>query len=351
MAKLRVGIIGLGGIARAHCDAIATLDNVEVVAVADLFEEKRRLYMDKYGIAKGYPSHTELLADDDIDAVAVVLGHQLHHRLTVDACNAGKHVLVEKPMALSLEQCDDMIEAAANNSVKLMVGQTQHYYGTSLKAREILDSGALGPLITVVSYMSKNWNFDRRPPQYRSRFHGGGMWLANGVHVVDRLTWLMASQAVSVSASIGTRAHYQAGDDSATALIRYKNGLAGVAVSVGYADGAPNFESQVICANGTLRFSQHGEKFVKVGQGDEWTDVDFDDPPVEMHHEWESFAESIALNIEPPTSGEWSRHIMEILFAAENSAISGREVVLESGLSWTHQRSGTPITPHHQGWV
>ena len=61
MANLKVGIIGLGGIARAHCDAIATLDNVEVVAVADLFEEKRRQYMDKYGISKGYPTHTDLL--------------------------------------------------------------------------------------------------------------------------------------------------------------------------------------------------------------------------------------------------------------------------------------------------
>ena len=350
MAKLKVGIIGLGGIARAHCLAISTLDNVEVVAVADLFEEKRSEYMEKYDIPKGYPSHTELLKDDEVEAVAVVLGHQLHHRLTVDACNAGKHVLVEKPMALSLEQCDDMIEAAANNNVKLMVGQSQHFYGTSLKAKEILDSGQLGPLMTVVCYMSKNWNHASRPPQYRSRFHGGGMWLANGVHVVDRLTWLMASQAVSVSASMGTRAHYQAADDTATALVRYKNGLAGVAVSVGFADGAPNYESQVICANGTLRFSQHGEKFVKVGQGDEWKDIPFDDPSAEMHHEWKSFVESIEQDIEPPTSGEWSRHIMEILFAAENSAISGREVVLESGLSWTHQRHGVPVTRLH-GWV
>ena len=93
-------------------------------------------------------------------------------------------------------------------------------------------------MITAISYMSKNWNFAGRRPQYRSRYHGGGMWLCNGVHVVDRLTWMMASQAQSVSASIGTRAHYQAGDDSATAFIRYKNGLAGVAVSIGFADGA-----------------------------------------------------------------------------------------------------------------
>jgi predicted dehydrogenase len=350
MTKLKVGIIGLGGVARLHCDAIASLDDVAVVAVADLLEEKRREYMEKYGIARGYASHKELLADEEIDAVAVVLGHQMHHRFTVDACKAGKHVLVEKPMALSLQQCDDMIEAAAANGVKLMVGYSQHFYGTSLKAKEILDSGELGPLITAISYMSKNWGFSWRRPQYRSRYHGGGMWLTNGVHVVDRLTWIMGSQASSVSASIGTRAHYQPGDDSATAFIRYKNGLAGVAVVVGYADGAPNMECQVICANGTLRFSEHGEKYVQVGRGDTWEDVPFDDPPNEMHNEWKAFVESIIQDIEPPTHGQWGRDIMEILFAAEQSALSGREVVLENSYSWNSQKSGDPVTTRN-GWI
>lgn len=350
MSKLKVGIIGLGGIARSHCDAIATLDNVEIVAVADLFEEKRREYMTKYDIPRGYASHTELLADQEVDAVAVVLGHQLHHQLTVDACNAGKHVLVEKPMALSLPQCDDMIEAADRNGVKLMLGYTQHFYGNSLKAKEILDSGQLGPLITAVCYMSKNWGFAGRRPQYRSRYHGGGMWMTNGVHVVDRLTWMMASQAVSVSASIGTRAHYQASDDSATAFIRYKNGLAGVAVAVGYADGAPNYECQVICANGSLRFSQHGGKYLQIGKGDKWEDVPFDDSPAEMHFEWKAFADSIEQNIEPPTHGTYGRHIMEIIFAAEESAITGHEVMLEGANSWQYQQKGKPVTIRH-GWI
>ena len=350
MTKLKVGIIGLGGIARQHCLAIANLDNVEIVAVADLFEDKRNEYMTKYNIPRGYATHTELLADDEVDAVAIVLGHHLHHRLTIDACNAGKHVLVEKPMALSLEQCDDMIEAAERNGVKLMVGHTQHFYGSSLKAKEILDSGQLGPLITAVCYMSKNWNVAGRRPQYRSRYHGGGMWFTNGVHVVDRLSWVMASQAVSVSAAIGTRAHYQAADDSATAFIRYKNGLAGVAVAVGFADGAPNYECQVICANGTLRFSQHDGQYVKVGKGDKWEDVPFEQFPSEMHYEWQAFAEAIALDIEPPSPGEWGRQVIEILLAAEHSAITGREVTLASGQSWTHQHSGAPVTINH-GWI
>ena len=350
MSNLRVGIIGLGGIARPHCEAITNQDGVEIVAVADLLEEKRREYMDKYDIPRGYTTHTELLEDDEVDAVAVVLGHQLHHRLTVDACNAGKHVLVEKPMAISLDQCDDMIAAAAANGVKLMVGLTQHFYGTSAKAKEILDSGELGPVITAVCYMSKHWGHAGRRPQYRSRFHGGGMWMTNGVHVVDRLSWVMASQAVSVSASIGNRAHYQAADDSATAFIRYKNGTAGVAVAVGYADGGPNHECQVICANGSLRFSESGEKYVRVGKDNKWEDVPFDNPPHPMYNEWAGFVESVRRDIEPPTPGEWGRHIMEILFAAEQSSISGREVLLASGGQWAHQQSGTPVSIDH-GWI
>ena len=186
MSILRVGIIGLGEIAQSHCSAIAELDSVEVVAVADFFEEKQRQYMDQYNIAKGYSTHTELLEDPEVDAVAITLGHQLHHRLTVDACNAGKHVLVEKPMAISLEQCDQMIQAADDNNVKLMIGLTQHFYGTSLKAKEILDSGQLGPVITAISCISKNWNYKGRRPQYRSRYLGGGIWLGNGVGVGGR---------------------------------------------------------------------------------------------------------------------------------------------------------------------
>ncbi|MDP6040075.1 MAG: Gfo/Idh/MocA family oxidoreductase [Candidatus Latescibacteria bacterium] len=350
MSELKVGIVGLGGIARKHCGAIEKLDNVKVVAVADLIKEKCDEYVGKYDVPKAYNHHSELIKDDEIDAVAIVLGHQLHHRLTVDALNAGKHVLVEKPMAINLEQCDNMIAAADANNVKLMVGYSQHYYGTSLKAKEILDSGELGPPITAVCYMSKNWNYKGRRPQYRSRYHGGGMWLTNGTHVVDRLTWIMGSQAYSVSANIGTRAHYQAADDSATAFIRYKNGLSGVAVAVGYADGGPNHECHVICANGSLRFSQHSEKFVKIGKGEKWEDVPFDDPEEEFHHEWKSFAEAIEQNIEPPTHGHWGRHIMEIMFAAEQSAITGKEVLLESAHTYETQQSGTRVNTEH-GWI
>jgi phthalate 4,5-cis-dihydrodiol dehydrogenase len=347
---INVGIIGLGGIAKAHFAGIETLDNVRVVAVADLVEEKRREFMEEYNVPRGYSSHLELLEDKDIDAVGIVLGHQLHHRLTIDACNAGKHVLVEKPMALSIQQCDDMIDTAHRKNVKLMCGFTNHFLSTAMKAKEILDSGELGPIITAVSYMSKNWNFTKRPPQYRSRFHGGGMWICNGVHVVDRLMWMLASQALSVSATIGTRSHYQASDDYATAFVRCKNGLSGVAVVVGYKDGAPNMACEIICTNGSLRFCHHPEKYVMVGKNNEWKEIPFEEPPAEFHHEWKSFAECIEKNIEPPTPGEWGRAITQIQLAAEESSMTGTEVILGEGPAYRYQSSGVPVTSEH-GWI
>jgi len=106
----------------------------------------------------------------------------------------------------------------------------------------------------------------------------------------------------------------------------------------------------VICANGTLRFSQHGEKFVKVGKGEEWRDVPFADTPTEMYNEWKAFAEAIEQNIEVPTHGEYARHIMDILFSAEKSSLTGREVMLGNGPGWQTQTSGSPTTIHH-GWI
>lgn len=350
MTKIKVGIIGLSGIVRKHCEAIQHLENVEVIAVADLLEERRNEYMSKYDIPRGYKNHLELLEDKEIDAVAITLGHHLHHRLTMDACNAKKHVLVEKPMALSLAQCDEMIKVAADNQVKLMVGLSQHFYGTSLKAKEIMNSGELGPIVSAVCYMNKRWMFEKRSPQWRSRYHGGGMWFGNGIHVVDRLCWVMASQAVSVSASIGTRSHYQSADDAASAFIRYKNGLSGHALAIGYESGGPIMECYVIGSRGSLRFAEHEEKFVKIGQGETWKDVPFNDPPAEMYHQWEAFADCIQNDLEPPTHGEWGRHILEIMLAAEQSSITNREVILESGLSYSHQTSGQVVTQKH-GWI
>ena len=115
------------------------------------------------------------------------------------------------------------------------------------------------------------------------------------------------------------------------AFVDYKRGVPGVAVCVGYRDGAPNDQSDVICARGAVRISGSGDQFVAVCQGHNWIRVPFENPPATTTEEWCAFARCIQKYLEPPTSGEWGRHIMEILFAAERSSIPGQQVTLESG--------------------
>ena len=245
-----------------------------------------------------------------------------------------------------------MIEAADANDRKLMVGLSQHFYGTSLAAKAILDSGELGTVDHGgLLHVQELGGTRGRRPQYRSRYHGGGMWLANGVHVVDRLTWVMGSQAMSVSAAIGTRAHYQAGrrlGDGVYPLQERAGGRRGVGWIRGRSAGLlvpgdlreRDAALQPATATGTCAWAR----------GDEWEDRPFDDPPAEMKYEWKGFVDSIEQNIEPPTHGPYGRHIMEILFAAEQSAITNEEVVLESGYDWTTQTTGSPVNIEH-GWV
>ncbi|MBM4436461.1 MAG: Gfo/Idh/MocA family oxidoreductase [Actinobacteria bacterium] len=343
---LRVGIVGLGGIGFGHARAIAGLADVQVVAAADLLDAPRQKFRAAYPATALYPNHRELLRDAQVDAVAITLGHQLHHRLSVDALNAGKHVLVEKPMALSLAQCDAMVEAARRNGVQLVVGLNQRYLGPNRKAKEILDGGDLGPLITAVTYSQKNWSIANRRPQYRSRMHGGGYWLNSGVHMVDRLSWFVGSQAIKVKARIGTKSHYQAADDYGVAFIDYKSGVPGIVVCVGYRDGAPYFATELVCAQGAIRLSGSGDEFVEVGRGERWERVPFEQTDG-FREEWRMFARAIQEGFEPPASGVWGRHMMEILFAAEQSSLSGREVELRGGAHWFAQETDEVVAPEH----
>ena len=153
------------------------------------------------------------------------------------------------------------------------------------------------------------------------------MWLTNGVHVVDRLTL-----AHGLPGLIRIRQHRHNAPTTRPPTIppppssATRTAWPASLSRSPFADGPPTMDTQVICANGTVRIIGGRQPVLQVGQGNEWQDIPFENPPAVMHYEWKSFVQSIEQDIEPPTSGEWSRHIMEILFAAETSAISGSDV-------------------------
>jgi len=325
---LRVGLIGLGGIAKAHLKGLAIMEAEGVarcVAATDLVEALRTKHQQEWKIPKVYDHHTKLLADPDVDAVAVILGHHLHAPLVIDSLNAGKPTFVEKPMAISLDECDAMIEAEQKSGKILQVGFTGRFHPACRKAREILDTNELGPVIHAVSTMSKPFNYKSRRYQDRTRAIGGGMWLGNGVHVVDWLTHCIGSKAVSVKAKLGTHMHYMHGDDTGTAFIQYANGLAGMAVAIGTKRGVEKTMVEAHCVDGQINYSVRGS--LEIGQDGKWRPVEHDGKDG-FAEQYRHFAQAIRMNLRPQTSSWYGRHIMEILFAAEASSVTGREVQL-----------------------
>ena len=196
--KIRLGIIGASSFAEAHLYGIAQCKNAEVVAICDIDEERAKSKAEEYLIPDYYTDYHELLAREDIDAVTLPLPDQIHCQVTVDALHAGKHVLCEKPMALNLDDCRKMINAAKETGKQLMIGQVSRYTDSFKKAKEMVDDGEIGELFFVESEYAHDY----------SKIGGIGGWrvtperhpvLGGGCHAVDLLRWI-AGNPTEVSA-------------------------------------------------------------------------------------------------------------------------------------------------------
>lgn len=148
--KIRIGIIGSGGIAGAHVRGYKTMENVEIVGVADVIPGKAEEFIQAKELdgAQGFDDHRKLL-ELDLDGVSICTPNVAHHQTTVDALRAGKHVLVEKPLSVTLEQGIDMVQTAEATGKMLSVGFQPRYDPNMLTLKEIVQSGQLGKVYFV----------------------------------------------------------------------------------------------------------------------------------------------------------------------------------------------------------
>ena len=141
-------VVGCGRIAKAHLEAIQQLpDHVKLLAVVDVQEERAKEYQVRYGAPKHYLSVQQALQDNEIEALDLCLPPSAHGPVAVEALEAGRHVIVEKPMALTVAEADAMIDAADKNDVILMSGQSRRFNEPLWAAKELLDAGRIGQLI------------------------------------------------------------------------------------------------------------------------------------------------------------------------------------------------------------
>lgn len=324
-----IGIIGAGHFGAVHARAIAEIDGMELVAACREDPDAAAGFTGQFGGAP-YSDWRALLDDPRVDAVVIATPHHLHEAIAIGAARAGRHVLLEKPMAPTVAACAAINAAVATAGVKLMVGHVMHFALPCLKAKEVLDAGTIGRPLLGSSWMIKLWMESNRRPWHLQRASGGGMLMTAGIHALDRLVWLMGQPVTSVGALVGTLFHEQQADDSALIGLRFANGGIGQVQSVGYRDGAVGFAMDLVCERGTLRIDFDSGTWV--GRNGAWTLLEHSIEPDWMHHavvrQWRAVQAAIDNNAEIAVTGAYASHIVEIIEAAHRADALRREVEL-----------------------
>jgi len=224
------GIIGCGMISGFHARAIAALPNAELRSVQSRSEDNARRVADEYG-CEWTTDLDQMLGRDDIDVVTVCTPSGAHMEPVIAAAEARKHVIVEKPLDISLARCDAMIEACAEAGVQLGGVFQSRFHETSALIRETLDSGRFGRL-TLADATVKWWRdqayYDDGGWKGTQALDGGGALMNQAIHAIDLIQWLMGPVS-EIAAFTDTLAHERIDvEDTAVACMRFENGALGV---------------------------------------------------------------------------------------------------------------------------
>lgn len=339
MSKIKVAVFGCGAIAeRRHIPEYAANENVELVAFADPVVERAEKMAETYG-GKAYSSYEELLANETVDAVSVCTPNYLHAPMAIAAANAGKHVLVEKPMAVSTEEGEQMIEAAKKNGVYLMVGHNQRLMPPHVKAKEILESGKLGKVLNFRTSFGhpgpEGWSVDGAESWFfRKEEAIMGAMGDLGVHKSDFIRYLLNDEVSEVAGFISTL-HKEGTkvDDNATCFARMKSGAIGTLVASWTQYRAGDNSTVLWCENGVMK--------IGTVEGDEVI-VELTNGTVETYKVGamatnekqvpsgviDAFVESIVTQTPPAISGEEGLRSLQVILAAFESEKTGQIVKL-----------------------
>lgn len=229
MEKIKTGIIGCGKVAHIHANALKNLNESEFTAVCSRTPEKGTQFAKQYGV-KAYTSVKEMITETGIEAVLICTPHPAHADSTIDAVESGAHVLVEKPLASSLEDCDLMINAAKRANVKLSVISQRRLYAPSMRIKKAIEEGQIGkPILGVVNmfgWRDKNY-YDSDTWRGTWDAEGGGVLVNQAPHQLDLLLWYMGEVDELFGYWANFNHPYIEVEDTALAVIRFKSGALG----------------------------------------------------------------------------------------------------------------------------
>ncbi|CAK4845489.1 unnamed protein product [Aphanomyces euteiches] len=333
MAKLRIGIVGCGSITKyRHAPEYAHNDAVEIVAFCDPNVERAALMAEEYG-GKVYADYLEMFHNEALDAVSVCTPNLYHAPISIAAARAGFHVLCEKPMAASEADALRMIAAAEESGVILMIGHNQRLMPAHQKAKEVLQTGDLGKVLTFRTAFGhpgpESWSADGKESWFFQKDVAiVGAMGDLGVHKADLIRWLLDDEVVEISAFVETLHKEDTEvDDNAICIMRMSQGSIGtLTASWTYYKGEDN-STLLYCEKGVIKIGTDPVDQVIVERTDGTVDK-YDVGAISTNtgqthsRVIDSFIYSILTNTPPAISGEDGMKSLKVILAALESADS-----------------------------
>jgi predicted dehydrogenase len=331
MTKVRVAIIGCGSITKyRHAPEYAYNEHAEIVAFCDPVRERAEIMAEEYG-GRVYTDYLELFEAEELDAVSVCTPNLYHAPISIAAARAGLHVLCEKPMAASEDDAMRMIAAAKENGVILMIGHNQRLMPAHVKAKEILNAGDLGRVLTFRTAFGhpgpESWSIEGKEGWFFQKDIAiVGAMGDLGVHKADLIRWILDDEVSEVSAFVETL-HKQgtAVDDNAICILRMSQGAIGtLTASWTYYKGEDN-STVIYCEHGVIKIGTDPIDQIIVEKTDDTVqryNVGAIATNTGQTHSGviDAFVNSIVTNSPPPIPGEEGMKSLKVILAALESA-------------------------------
>jgi UDP-N-acetyl-2-amino-2-deoxyglucuronate dehydrogenase len=268
--KIGYAVVGLG-IGRAHADGVLSSERGKLVAVCDIDEKRLGKFKSEHPDVEAYPDFTEMLRDDRIQVVSICVPSGLHAKLAVQAMEAGKHVLVEKPIDITVEAAAKIEEARVRTGLKAGVIHQNRFNACMEPLREALDAGRLGRLILgtfAVKWFRDQKYYDAGGWRGTWEMDGGGSLMNQAVHTVDIMQWLMG-EVDTVTSYAGIHNHHIDTEDLTASIIKFKSGAVATFVSTTCAYPGISTDIQLYGTGGSVEIDGDKLKLWKLTDADE----------------------------------------------------------------------------------
>jgi len=346
LPPLGVGIIGCGFAGSLHANSYATVaqqGKVKLVAACDVNENAAKSLANEFSMDAFYTRVQDLLERKDVNAVSICLPHYLHADVTVKVVRAGKHVLCEKPMAITLEDCDRMIKAAKEAGVKLMIAENHRFLPAHIEIKELIDEGRIGEIFLARAYEgydvikelsnSNSWrgNTDRA---------GGGTLMDAGIHHCAVLKWFLGDveyvRACWLEKLVVKLENKP--EDNAIMLLKFKSGAIAEMVVSDTVVSPPTERFELYGTEGTILEDHAWQKPVMVYSrkpgpwGYEWETLEVEHEPfpgdyrISFGNQVKHFVDCILEDKQPKVSGEDGKAAVEMILMGYLSAKTGKIV-------------------------